>query len=395
MYKIANKYIEIHDIRGYNNSNLKWLSGIDWEGSMENREINVAKKPQSKIKKITLRNIAEKADVSLSCVARYVNKSGYVSKEKSAKIARVMEELHYIPNQQAKALRGEDSRLLGNVYLDTDENTFFSKVSRRIERIGLERGYCTLSFVIRPENVEILDNVTTSMMAYGVDGIIINTGSEKRFMQAANKMIRTLGIPAVMIERSEDIYEVEKVLIDNSGGSYAAVSELIKKGHKKIAFIGVTPREAVEAERYRGYVSAMQLIDKDYASSHSYFVEDYSVEEGYLSCTKIFRNQSQENYPTAIFASSDILAAGVYNALREIGLRIPEDISVVGYDDTIAQFLAPSLSTLKLPVEEIASAALNMLIEKITNGQTYTGHKTVLISPVFVNRSSIRTFSDD
>ncbi len=340
------------------------------------------------MKKITLKMIAEEAGVSISCVTRYINKSGYVSAEKRKKLDAVLERMKYIPNQQARSLRGGSSKLIGHIYLNSNENIFFAKIAVEIEKKSFERGYRTISYALEPENAGALNDILLDSCFYGVDGVIINSGDVKGIMNEIREKIEEVPVPVVMIERPADVYGIEKILIDNEEGSYIATKRLNGAGHKRIAFLGVGRDSAVENERYYGYQQAMKSIDSGYAKEHSYFVDEYLVENGYRKTVELLKNCEEQERPTAIFATSDILAAGVYRALMELHINIPEEISVVGYDDTIAQFLSPPLSTLQLPIEEIGEAAVDTLISKINNPSQNV--KTVKISPVFVERDSIK-----
>ncbi|NBJ93254.1 LacI family DNA-binding transcriptional regulator [Parablautia muri] len=340
------------------------------------------------MKKVTLKMIAEEAGVSVSCVTRYVNKSGYVSAEKKKRLDAVLERMDYIPNQQARFLRGGRSNLIGHIHQDSDENIFFTKMAVSIEKKSFEKGYRTISYVQEAGNVQALKDIISDVCLYGVDGIIINSGDCKEMINDIERILMGVSIPVVMIERPADVYGIEKILIDNEEGSYIATKKLYNAGHKQIAFLGVKQNSAVENERYYGYQQAMKGINHDYAKEHSYFVDEYSVEDGYRETKRILESCGESQRPTAILVASDILAAGVYRALMELSINIPEDISIVGYDDTIAQFLSPPLSTLQLPVEEIGEAAVETLISKINNPAQFV--KTIKISPVFVERNSIK-----
>ena len=344
------------------------------------------------MKKVTLKMIAEEAGVSVSCVTRYINKSGYVSKEKKRKLDAVLERMNYTPNQQARYLRGGRSNLIAHIHQNSEENIFFTKIAVSIEKKSFERGFRTISYSLDPENIYALNEILSDVCFYGVDGIIMNSGDIKGAIDKMAINIDEIAVPIVMIERPADIYGIEKILINNEEGSYAAVKKLGNAGHRQIAFLGVGHDSAVENERYYGYQQAMKDIDGDYARGHSYFVNDYGVEDGYRKTKEILNNCEEGERPTAIFAASDILAAGVYRALLELHISIPEDISVVGYDDTLAQFLSPPLSTLQLPVEEIGEAAVEALISKIQNPGQHV--KTIKISPVFVERNSIKRISN-
>lgn len=346
--------------------------------------------------KVTLKMIAEKAGVSVSCVTRCINNSGYVAEKKKEIVRAVMEELNYVPNRHARMLRGEKSRLLAYIYWAADENIFFTKIATRIERISFEKGYTVLSFALTNANTHTFKDMMETLMSYGVDGLIFNTGDNTSIIAKVREVVRKISVPVVMIERCGNIYEVEKVLIDNTEGSYIAVSKLADFGHHRIGFLGVEPKKKVEKERYRGYEQAMQEINPEYVSEHSYFATDYTVENGYNRFGKILDDiQMEDDRPTAFLIASDILAAGAYRAAVERGIRIPEDISLIGYDDTIAEFLAPPLSTMQLPAEEIAEAAIDTLIEKIEDLSSYDGHRTVKIGPIFIERSSVKKIEEE
>ena len=347
--------------------------------------------------KVTLKMIAEQAGVSVSCVTRCINNSGYVSQKKREQVQLVMNQLNYVPNSQAKALRGGTSKLLAYVYLATDENIFFTKIATRIEELSFEKGYTILSFALKKANAGTFKEVMSSLLSYGVDGLIFNTGSTQPIIDKVKELIRTISVPAVMIERTGDVFDVEKVLIDNTEGSYTAVSKLNEFGHRKIGFIGVEPMMKVEKERYEGYRQAMQDIDPEFVRQNTFFAEDYTVENGYRTFLKAIdsiRKRYKADRPTAFLIASDILAAGAFRAAAEQSVRIPDDYSVIGFDDTIAEFLAPPLATMQLPAEEIAEAALDILIEKIHSRGNHDSHRTVKIGPVFIARASVKDLRD-
>lgn len=361
---------------------------------INNGEKNYEKSMTRNKNKVTLKTIADEAGVSVSCVTRYINGTGYVSKEKREKVGCVMDQLNYIPNQQAKYLRGGRSGIFGHVHTVSDENLFFAKMAVLIERKSFEKGYKTLTYALDPGDLKMLEGILTDLVAYGADGIIVNTGIDRIIAEEIGRKAKEFSVPLVMIERAADVYEVEKILVDNEEGSYIAVRRLSEAGHRKIAYLGVAQKEYVEQERYRGYFQAMKSIAPEFAAENSVFTEAYTVENGYRGCMKLLGHKNIQELPTAIFTASDILAAGVYQALTEKKLKIPEDISVVGYDDTIAKFLPPPLSTLRLPVEEIAEAAVNALILKSEEKEKYPGNRTVKIGPVFVERKSIKIIGE-
>lgn len=355
----------------------------------ERRYDNISHKETENVKKITMKRIAEEASVSVSCVARCVNQSGYVAEEKKKRIYEVMQKLNYIPNQQAKCLRDGRSKLIGHIHVTSEENIFFSKIAATIEKESFARGYKTISIAFEEGNMEMVEKQLMDLLAYRVDGIILNPGINGNIVRELGERMKQLTIPMVMIEWPADVYEVDKVLVDNTEGSYIAVERLLSAGHEKIIYLGRQSEETVEKERYYGYVQAMRRLHESYAEEHSYFVEEYTVGQGYGKCLEILE-ELKEDMPSAIFASSDILAAGVLRALYEKNIRVPDEISVIGYDDTIAKFLSPPLSTMRLPVKEIARAAVDALIAKLEHPAESIGNRTVKIGPVYIERKSVR-----
>lgn len=344
---------------------------------------------QSK-QKITLKMIAELAGVSTSCVTRCVNNSGYVSQKKRDKINAVMKDLNYIPNQSAKCLRGGQSKLLGYIYLASDINIVFTKLGVKIERTSYEKGYSIISVAMPVVTEEILSKAVGTLMTYGVDGIILYLGSGEESLIAIKKVVKQCTVPVVVVERSVAIFEGDMILIDNVVGGYIAVNKLLEAGHRRIAYLGVEEKDLVEKQRYSGYLQAMEMFNPEYAKTHSYFVGEYTLESGYRKCREMLEGFNEDEMPTAIFAASDILAAGIYRAFHEMKIRIPEQISIVGYDDTIAEFMSPPLSTMELPLGEIAEAAIETLMEKIENSESNSNKKTILIGPKFIQRESIK-----
>ena len=237
---------------------------------LENMECekNSYKKDEN-VKKITMKRIAEEASVSVSCVARCVNNSGYVAEEKRRRISEVMDRLHYIPNQQAKCLRDGCSKLIGHIHVTSEENIFFTKIAATIERESFSRGYKTISIAFEEGNMEMVENQLRDLLAYRVDGIILNPGINGKIVKELGEKVKGLTIPMVMIERPADVYEVEKVLVDNTEGSYIATEKLLAAGHRKIVYLGRESEEPVEQERYHGYVQAMRGVDDTYVQRHS------------------------------------------------------------------------------------------------------------------------------
>jgi DNA-binding LacI/PurR family transcriptional regulator len=187
-----------------------------------------------------------------------------------------------------------------------------------------------------------------------VDGIIF-TGAAS--VKNVRKVIK-LGLPVTMIERTFGLSQIDKVLVDNIEGSYNAADYLIKMGHRRIGFIGVTPTSEVEIDRYKGYVSAMEASGIPVINDNIKFSREYSPEQGYKLISELLKNN---NPPTAVFTASDIFVTGILQFLYKYNIRVPEELSIVGYDNSLAQIFSPKITTIGNPMEEMGRMAIKLL----------------------------------
>lgn len=339
-----------------------------------------------------LSDIAKEANVSVTTVARYVNQSGYVSKKTQQAIQEAIERIGYMPNHTAKALRNGQSKILGHIVPYSPVNTFFQKLSYSVNKRAYESGYQVLSVVMGDHNSEELKEMVERLLSYQVEGIIFSSFIQNEMDSEIKEYLDSLKVPIVMIERAVECFGIDKVLINSAEGSYMLTRKLLEAGHRDIVYIGKQLKYKVEKERYKGFLAAM--LERGISISEEdqlFFAEEYTVEDGQLQTEKMLQ---MKKLPTAIVAASDILASGVLIALYNNNLRVPEDISVVGYDDTIAQFLCPPLTTAHVPVGELARSAINILIDKLNTSKGECG-KNITVSPYVIERQSIRRLREE
>jgi LacI family transcriptional regulator len=188
-----------------------------------------------------------------------------------------------------------------------------------------------------------------------------------------------------MIERAYDIPYVDRILVDDEGGVYDAVSHIIEKGQQRIGFIGRYPELEVEIDRYNGYCKALNdhkiLVLPDLIQ----LKPDYSIQSGYQAAKALIETG---NPPTAIFTTSDIYACGIMQYLYEKKIRIPEEISIVGYDNTLATLLAPVIDSVGLPYQEIGDWAVKLLLSRIDNMTAQ--EQTIKIKTEYIDRDTVR-----
>ncbi|MBN2853896.1 MAG: LacI family DNA-binding transcriptional regulator [Clostridia bacterium] len=328
---------------------------------------------------IKISDIARMAGVSPSTVARVIHNNGYVSLSNRKIIEEVIEKYHYVPNRAAQGLKNKNTKIIGHVVPDDQTNHVFSLITGAIKKAAEESGYHIIT-VSNVKSKEHEEHMVEELLSRMVDGLIFTSSCSPELVREVVKR----EIPVVMIERPHDIENIEKVLIDNHRGSYLAVKHLIDHNHRNIGYIGKDIGSRVEEERLDGFVTACKESGIITDQSDICLVEDYTSEDGYAAALKLMKNETDL---TALFISSDILAAGVMQYLYEQGIKVPDDISIVGYDDTLSRFMAPGLTTVALPFEEIGKTAMKALMDVIENKES--GHEFRL-TPYMVERDSVR-----
>jgi DNA-binding LacI/PurR family transcriptional regulator len=218
-----------------------------------------------------------------------------------------------------------------------------------------------------------------------VEGIIFTGG-----IQSSKKAIKEVidkQMPVVMIERPLDMAGVDKVLIDDMAGSAAAADAFLAMGHKTMGFIGEKPgSQRVEHGRFYGFKQALEKNNRPLKDQLIVFVRDYTVECGYDAMKRLIE-QNGKNRPTACLITADTLACGALQYLYDAKLRVPEDISVIGYDNTLSTFCSPPITAVALPYNEIGDTAVSLFWER--QEQNRRIDKTVQLSPFIVDRGSV------
>jgi LacI family transcriptional regulator len=324
-------------------------------------------------------DVAKQVGVSTATVSRVIHNSGYVARETREKVLKAIEELDYLPNAVAQGLKTKKTGTIGLVITNIYPNLFHAALALNIEIKARKIGYRTILCNSLSDPAEESNSVRL-LMEKRVDGIIFATAIDPKNVSAAIKN----KIPVVLIERNRQIKGADIVLVDNVSGSFKAVEHLIKSGHKRIGFVGCKFMDTVEEERYEGYIAALRKFGLEVDSALVKFVENYDLRMGYSSVVEFVKNR---NLPSAIFATSDLLAVGVLQALHENGIKVPEECSVVGYDDVFAPLIWPRLTAVAQPFVEMADASVDMLIKRATLEAEFPPQKVVL-QPRLVIRES-------
>jgi LacI family transcriptional regulator len=314
------------------------------------------------LKPATLKDVARLAGVSTATVARVIHERGYVSNETRAVVSAAIAETGYQLNAVAQGLRRQRSFVLGHVMLSVSPNPFFAGIALGVDLEAATR-QCAVLMINTNEDLVMERRAVETLIRRRVDAILFTTLRDLDHL----RMVSQANIPAVQVERISDPTG-HGVTVDNYRGAYDAVDYLIRLGHRRIAFIGESPEivsggrsREVERERLSGYRDALNLGNIGYDESIVELSGTYFDLEHTRQATS--RLLDLQEPPTAIFAVCDAMAAAVLQEVYRRGLRVPADISVIGYDDTTAMYLSPPLTTVEQPMVEIGRAAADMAFE--------------------------------
>ncbi|NOZ27846.1 MAG: LacI family transcriptional regulator [Chloroflexi bacterium] len=307
----------------------------------------------------TIKDVAKRAGVSVTTVSHVLNETRYVSPELVARVWEAVEALNYQPNAVARSLRRKRTHTLGMIIPD-NSNPFFAEVARGIEDVCFDLGYnvilCNSDQDPQKER-RYIDLLTEKR----VDGIVfVAAGDRAEHLEA----VLTRRVPVVVIDRELQDVQCDRVLTDNRTGGRQATEHLIQRGRTRIACIAGPSDVTPSWERVWGYQDALteaglpfdeQLIRRG----------NFQAASGYRAMRELL---ALSDPPTGVFACNDMMAIGAICAISEAGLRIPEDIAVVGFDDiALASYTNPPLTTVAQPRQEIGRLAAEMLIERISN----------------------------
>ena len=337
----------------------------------------------SKKKKITIKQIAEIAGVSFSTVAKALNDNKLVNVETKKRIIKIAEELGYFPNLLATGLRRRITKTVG-VILNNLTNPYYYETIQEIECYLSSRGY-TMILVDSNLNLDTENKNIITMLSKRVDGIIfspVNANSKNI------KLIIENGLKAVYIDCIPNYKDINYVYVDHETASFIATEYLIGNGHRNILLLNGPKQLTTSNEFLKGYSKALRKnrikIDKSLILNN-----DISIDSTYERLINLQQDRPEIIKFTAVLCISDLMAMGIYKALKELGLSIPKDYSVIGYDNIFSSaYLNPPLTTIHSPKKRVGKLSVNLLINQIENIER-SGAKKVL-EPYLVERESVR-----
>ena len=334
------------------------------------------------MKTVKLQDIAQKAGVSVSTVIRVIHDSGYVSQEKRQRIEQVIQELGY-KGPQKKSVGKENQRLIGLILPDEHNHFFYQNVTYECIYEAKKQGYYVLPVIGHLTNSEIIALVE-ALLDVGVNGIICTTFGEPCLSAQNQYFLQNCGVPLVFLERAGHGIGMNQILADISEGMYSLVSYLLRLGHEKIAYLGFESGQDVEHERLVAIKNALKEFGKNPDDLVVVLKNEARVQDGY---TAMLEALEAEPCLSSVICWSDIYAAGVMQYLHKIRKKVPKDISVIGFDNFIAHYLMPPLTTMENPVQEMLEAAFGLIREQQDPKRSGLSKK-IFLTPKLVQRAS-------
>ncbi|MBB3126089.1 LacI family transcriptional regulator [Paenibacillus rhizosphaerae] len=330
---------------------------------------------------VTIYDIAQKANVSAMTVSKVINNTGRISEETRRKVKKVMEELNYIPNSNARSLVLQQTQILSLLITDIT-NPFYTSLARGAEDGAKQYGY-RLLFGNSDEDYAKEKDYVDMILSTRVDGVLFAPAGDLSLKNL--EKLRAHNIPFVIMDRAVPGIESDMICGDSKEGARKLVDYLIGLGHRRIALVNGSLDVSTARLRYEGYAEALALqgipLDETLIIHQNY--RDYHADD------HLEQLLEQPSPPTAIFAANNVLAVGVIRDLRDRGIRVPEDISVVCFDDLdLSSALDPFLTVAAQPAYQFGAMGIQLLVERIRGSSVPDSRKVILPSELVIRSSA-------
>lgn len=340
---------------------------------------------------VSIVDVAKRAGVSVASASRVLSNASYpVSEETRGKVLQAAQELHYAPNSLARSLRAQRSNLVA-VLVGDNADPYFAEITRGVEEVANDYGYLTIVCNTERKSEREL-HYLQMLQDYRADGIIfagsgLNEPGHTERLNAIVQTMRERGAAIVIL--AQHTLQVPAIQIDNFGGARAMARYLLELGHRRIAFIGGPSNLIVANMRLQGYMAA--LIEAGLDVDHTLILAGSFDREGGEQAVSRIAQLSEQQRPSAIFASNDETAFGLLRGLNDLGWRVPEDISICGFGDLpMAQVIVPALTTVHIGLRDLGRSGMRRLLAQLQHKEA-TGAE--LLPVHVVPRATTRTYS--
>ena len=329
----------------------------------------------------TIKDVAKRAGVSTTTVSHVINKTRFVAEETREAVWAAIKELHYSPSAVARSLKANHTKSIG-LLATSSEAPYFAEIIEAVETRCFAKGY-TLILGNAHNDLQKQQAYLSMMAQKRVDGLLVMCSE---YPDELLKMLEdNRNIPMVVMDWGESRGDFTDTVLDNAfEGGYLVGRYLIERGHRDIGAIPGQLERNTGGGRHAGFLKA--LAEANIAVRDEWVVQgDFEPESGYRAMQQIL---SQKQRPTAVFCGGDIMAMGAICAADEMGLRVPQDISVIGYDNVRnARYFTPALTTVHQPKERLGETAFDMLLDRITSKREEP--QTIEVHPSLIERRSV------
>lgn len=329
----------------------------------------------------TIKDVAKYAGVSTTTVSHVINNTRFVSAETRRSVQEAIRALHYSPSAVARSLKVNQTQTIG-LLSSSAEPAYFAEIIEAIEQHCFRQGY-TLILCNTHTNLQKQQACLARLAQKRIDGLLVMCAEYPPALLDTLEQYHE--IPMVVLDWGQRQRSFTDIVVDNAfQGGYLAGQYLIARGHRDIGVIPGQPERNTGQGRYRGFVQA--LADHQIPLNEAWVVQgDFEPESGYRAMQQIL---AQPHRPTALFCGGDAMALGAMCAASEMGLRVPQDISVIGYDNLKAsRYYSPALTTIHQPKARLGEAAITMLLDRIVNKRQQA--QTIEVHPTLIERRSV------
>ena len=330
--------------------------------------------------RIRLAELAKMAAVSVTTVSRVLNHSGYVADDVRQRVERAIKEIGYVhPVRKRLPLCG---KLIGLISMGSIFNPFFERMAQSLRENAEQNGYYCIQVSSLVLDNEALAAHAERLIAIGVCGIVVCSFNEEYLSDNARAVLNSGDIPVVFLERSGGCHGFNRVLIDNELGTYSAARYLLDKGHRHLLYISWHKQSAVERSRTKGFTKAIAEAAED---KISYQIRPCANSTHAAAMEAMRVSYENDRQITGVVTWNDVFAIGALHYLNNIGLNVPDDVELIGHDNVLAPTMNPPLSSVEMPIDEIAAAALE-IIDKSQNRKMPPSPRTIALEPRLVIR---------
>lgn len=338
------------------------------------------------VKKVTISDIAKEANVSISTISRYINKSGYVAEDKAKRINTAMENLGYISVAQKRK-----SNIIGLICQLAHDDYFYYDIYdtlRSFSKMGQQVGKAILPIMKTSINDSSLKEAVDFAMKFDIEGLVVAGFMDEQISQENEKMLLELPVPVVMFERNGRSSVLSTVTFDTKAAMKEAVRQLVALGHRRIAYIGCACNFEVEQERYEGYLDGLKEAGIPVDKKLICMKYEYGGENGRSAMQSLLRKASDIS---AVVASAGSYATGALQAASENEIAVPDQLSIIGMGGTIARVCTPKISSFQFPMDEAAEYAIDTIIKQNSVGSKISG-ATISFKLKLKQMESVKSF---